>query len=393
MPTSDLSKSLRVAGQFGLNDKIYFPTLELMRDLGEDDNLAYTYYDGMKAFCLETRKEYEWKEKHQWIYYPGVLETDFVYQDGTVSEGIDYSNKLFNFYECNEYSNPIIIEGPGNFNLNDFTEIGIYVFRANPTILYQNTYGESSPFYNFINIFEPAYINTLFLKVERNLDMTNYNTYGIMQTMYNYYNGEVYSRLMWSNKYGYNWFKRFNVQPDWNQTDPTKFDYIKNKPAISFTQAQSDWAITNNTLPTFIKNKPTIVSPVQSNWTETNEADLSFIRNKPTIPAAYSDTSKYIALGSWDMSTSTIFIKSLLGLITSAEIDNIRSMSLIIYMDGHGADFKSVKSMLNLTDIEIQQKNAGVEINLIITHSINPGSLSDYVSTAMNRGYLKIEFA
>ena len=46
-------------------------------------------------------------------------------------------------------------------------------------------------------------------------------------------------------------------QADWNQTDNTKEDFIKNKPTIPDAQIQSDWAQTNTSALDYIKNKPT----------------------------------------------------------------------------------------------------------------------------------------
>lgn len=47
-------------------------------------------------------------------------------------------------------------------------------------------------------------------------------------------------------------------QADWNQSDTTAKDYIKNKPTIPAAQIQSDWNQADNTKKDFIKNKPTI---------------------------------------------------------------------------------------------------------------------------------------
>lgn len=58
------------------------------------------------------------------------------------------------------------------------------------------------------------------------------------------------------------------IQSDWNQTDNTKKDYIKNKPTIPDAQIQSDWNQTNNNSKDYIKNKPTIPT-VPSNETAT----------------------------------------------------------------------------------------------------------------------------
>lgn len=49
-----------------------------------------------------------------------------------------------------------------------------------------------------------------------------------------------------------------NVQADWNQTDSSADDYIKNKP--SNLQLQADWNETNTSLPSFIRNKPNLAT-------------------------------------------------------------------------------------------------------------------------------------
>lgn len=51
-------------------------------------------------------------------------------------------------------------------------------------------------------------------------------------------------------------FQAGQVQADWNQTDDTAADYIKNKPDISSMQTQSDWNQTDKSDVGYIKNKP-----------------------------------------------------------------------------------------------------------------------------------------
>jgi hypothetical protein len=48
------------------------------------------------------------------------------------------------------------------------------------------------------------------------------------------------------------------AQSDWNQTDTTAEDYIKNKPTIPAAQIQSDWNQTNTAALDYVKNKPEI---------------------------------------------------------------------------------------------------------------------------------------
>ena len=103
------------------------------------------------------------------------------------------------------------------------------------------------------------------------------------------------------------------VQADWNQSDNTQVDYIKNKPTI-LTQwfgtkqeydailvkdpnviyniegtdnVQADWNQSDSSADDYIKNKPTIpAAQVQSDWNEADSTSLAYIANKPTIPAA-----------------------------------------------------------------------------------------------------------
>lgn len=49
-----------------------------------------------------------------------------------------------------------------------------------------------------------------------------------------------------------------SVQSDWNQTDTTASDYIKNKPTIT-AQVQSDWNQTDIYDKSYIKNKPNVI--------------------------------------------------------------------------------------------------------------------------------------
>ena len=49
-----------------------------------------------------------------------------------------------------------------------------------------------------------------------------------------------------------------SVQSDWNQTDSTASDYIKNKPTIS-EQVQADWKQTDIYDKSYIKNKPNVI--------------------------------------------------------------------------------------------------------------------------------------
>ena len=81
------------------------------------------------------------------------------------------------------------------------------------------------------------------------------------------------------------------AQADWDQTNVTAADYIKNKPTIPTPAQVNDGTLTistnGNTVATFTANSSsdvtadiTVPSQVQSNWTQSNTSAVDFIRNK-----------------------------------------------------------------------------------------------------------------
>lgn len=90
-----------------------------------------------------------------------------------------------------------------------------------------------------------------------------------------------------------------NVQSDWNQTNSSADDYIKNKPANLVQDAS--YVHTDNNFTTALKDKLDGIQTgaeanVQADWTESNTSSDSYIKNKPTLATvatsgAYSDLS------------------------------------------------------------------------------------------------------
>ena len=110
------------------------------------------------------------------------------------------------------------------------------------------------------------------------------------------------------------------IQSDWNQTDDTKKDFIKNKPSIPSGQIQSDWNQSDSAEVDYIKNKPqNLVQDasyvhtdnnftstlkdkldgiangaevnVQSDWNQTTDTADDYIKNKPTLGTAAAKNS------------------------------------------------------------------------------------------------------
>ena len=150
------------------------------------------------------------------------------------------------------------------------------------------------------------------------------------------------------------------VQSDWEQSDDTEPDYIKNKPDLSVyaetsdvidmvsavstvlqeeidnipAQVQSDWEESDTESPAYIQNKPdlddyatdvelaeaitavTAMIPdaqVQSDWTETDDTKKSYIQHKPEVKDVYAgeniiltDTASGLEISAVGTDTETV---------------------------------------------------------------------------------------
>lgn len=99
MPIINLNTGIYPNAQIPLDAKLYFKTISEMQSLGNNNYKAYSYYKGMVVYCVEDAKTYVWDEYDENIRYRGLLLNDFVYPQGIIVNGIDYSNKRYNFYE------------------------------------------------------------------------------------------------------------------------------------------------------------------------------------------------------------------------------------------------------------------------------------------------------
>ena len=86
---------LIINSQIPLDNKLYFLNEASLGNLGELDNFAFTYYKGMVAYCAQEDTSYKWKEIQE--DEEGLLNNNFIYPDNWIKEGIDYSNRAYNF--------------------------------------------------------------------------------------------------------------------------------------------------------------------------------------------------------------------------------------------------------------------------------------------------------
>lgn len=92
---ADITPSLRVAGMLPLDAKSIFQTIEQIKDLGEQNSKAFTYYEGMPTYCVENATMYRWQEMV--FGSVGLIVPNFVYPPNTFVNGVNYSARIFNF--------------------------------------------------------------------------------------------------------------------------------------------------------------------------------------------------------------------------------------------------------------------------------------------------------
>lgn len=93
---SDLSAGIRVVTQLPTIAKAYFLNIASMINLGVDDNLAYSYEEGLLVYCAEEDACFIWREIINGEV--GILENNFTYPSNHYCGGINYSDRIFNFF-------------------------------------------------------------------------------------------------------------------------------------------------------------------------------------------------------------------------------------------------------------------------------------------------------
>lgn len=108
MDYTNKALGLRVQTQIPLNVKAYKESENDLKNLGLNNNLAFTYEKGLIVYCIEEGTRYEWKEME--VGDVGLLPSNFTYPPNIITFGIDYSNKEYNFVL---YGRTIPVINPG----------------------------------------------------------------------------------------------------------------------------------------------------------------------------------------------------------------------------------------------------------------------------------------
>ena len=99
---NDIPSGLRVGRQQPLDGKKEIASEVILSSLGTNNNLAYSYYEGLEVKCLAEGTYYEWREVVG--VETGFLPSHFTYPTGLAPvNGVNYSGRTFNFFKI-EYA-------------------------------------------------------------------------------------------------------------------------------------------------------------------------------------------------------------------------------------------------------------------------------------------------
>ena len=96
---NDVPKGSRIPAQIPLDYKTWTSTKNNLISLGINDQLAYTYYKGLRVYCASEKEIYEWREVLVPEETGGLVSTNFIYPSDIVVNGVNYSNKEYNFFK------------------------------------------------------------------------------------------------------------------------------------------------------------------------------------------------------------------------------------------------------------------------------------------------------
>lgn len=94
----NIPSGLKIPSQFPLDPKTRSLSEATLKDLGINNNLAYTYYKGLEVLCLAENKTYIWDRADTNVGVTKLLVNNFVYPDNFIVDDIVYSNKAYNFF-------------------------------------------------------------------------------------------------------------------------------------------------------------------------------------------------------------------------------------------------------------------------------------------------------
>lgn len=122
---NDIPVGLRVPSNLPLDAKLWIKSKTEISSLGINDNLAYTYYKGMRIYCANEKEIYEWMpviEGNLRGLTP-LLSSVFTYPSGYIVNDINYSGITYNLFKIPQAWDIVIPDVPGIENVGKGAEI------------------------------------------------------------------------------------------------------------------------------------------------------------------------------------------------------------------------------------------------------------------------------
>lgn len=142
MNSQTIISGLNISSQIPLDTKSYVLLLNDLINLGSNNVKAYYYYEGLNVYCNENKLDYQWREYQTENEPGGLILNGFVYPSGTISNGVNYSNRRFNFFlkegEAVNQNN-IIPVFYTNFSLTGSQSVS-QAFNASPQLIVDETH-------------------------------------------------------------------------------------------------------------------------------------------------------------------------------------------------------------------------------------------------------------
>ena len=132
--STNIPTSLKITSQIPLNYKEWVKDEDTLAYLGVDDNLAFTYHEDIEIFCKAEKTLYKWREVQDGEENTGLIPLDFTYPNNLIVDDVDYSNRTFNFFKIDYFTNenfPLKNVGVGEKIYKESTEYDLKTLKSN----------------------------------------------------------------------------------------------------------------------------------------------------------------------------------------------------------------------------------------------------------------------
>lgn len=125
---SNIPTGLKINSQIPLDVKGYALNEATLAYLGVDDNLAFTYHEGIRIVCIQERTLYEWREVQTGEENTGLVPVDYTYpSDLEDVYGINYSDRTFNFFLVAQITPETLEDYVLQIDLPQYTAVNIAI--------------------------------------------------------------------------------------------------------------------------------------------------------------------------------------------------------------------------------------------------------------------------